>query len=68
MSTCNNNNNDNDINKKKNDDEDDVDNNKDTDDDDGGAFPLQWRHNGRDDISNHQPHDCLVNRLFRRRP
>ena len=25
---------------------------------------LQWRHNGRDDISNHQPHDCLLNRLF----
>ena len=28
---------------------------------------LQWRHNGRDSISNHQPHDCLLNRLFRRR-
>ena len=28
---------------------------------------LQWRHNGRDGISNHQPHDCLLNRLFRRR-
>ena len=28
---------------------------------------LQWRHNGRDDVSNHQPHDCLLNRLFRRR-
>ena len=25
---------------------------------------LQWRHNGRDDFSNHQPHDCLLNRLF----
>ena len=24
----------------------------------------QWRHNGRDGISNHQPHDCLLNRLF----
>ena len=23
--------------------------------------------NGRDGISNHQPHDCLLNRLFRRR-
>ena len=20
---------------------------------------LQWRHNGRDSVSNHQPHDCL---------
>ena len=29
---------------------------------------LQWRHNGRDDVSlNHQPHDCLLGRLFRRR-
>ena len=26
-----------------------------------------WRHNGRDGVSNHQPHDCLINRLFRRR-
>ena len=25
----------------------------------------QWRHNGRDSVSNHQPHDCLLNRLFR---
>ena len=23
---------------------------------------LQWRHNGHDDVSNHQPHDCLLNR------
>ena len=23
---------------------------------------LQWRHNGRDGVSNHQPHDCLFNR------
>ena len=30
-------------------------------------LPLQWRHNGRDVVSNHQPHDCLLNRLFRRR-
>ena len=30
--------------------------------------PLQWRHNERDGVSNHQPHDCLLNRLFRRRP
>ena len=28
---------------------------------------LQWRHNGRDTVSNHLPHDCLLNRLFRRR-
>ena len=28
---------------------------------------LQRRHNGRDDISNHQPHNCLLNRLFRHR-
>ena len=28
---------------------------------------LQWRHNGRDCVSNHQPHDWLLNRLFRRR-
>ena len=30
-------------------------------------YTLQWRHNGRDSVSNHQPHDCLLNRLFRRR-
>ena len=30
-------------------------------------FSLQWRHNGRDSVSNHQPHDCLLKRLFRRR-
>ena len=30
-------------------------------------FPLQWRHNGCDSVSNHQPHECLLNRLFRRR-
>ena len=28
---------------------------------------LQWRHNERDGVSNHQPHDCLLNCLFRRR-
>ena len=28
---------------------------------------LQWRHNGLDGVSNHQPHDCLLNRLFRRK-
>ena len=26
--------------------------------------PLQWRHNGRDGVSHHQPHQCLLNRLF----
>ena len=31
------------------------------------SMPLQWRHNYRDGVSNHQPHDCLLNRLFRRR-
>ena len=30
-------------------------------------FPLQWRHNGRDGVPNHQPKDCLLNRLFWRR-
>ena len=28
---------------------------------------LQWSHNWRDDVSNHQPHDCLLNHLFKRR-
>ena len=28
---------------------------------------LQWRHNRRDGVSNHQPHHCLLNPLFRRR-
>ena len=28
---------------------------------------LRWRHNGHDGISNHQPQDCLLNPLFRRR-
>ena len=27
----------------------------------------QWRHNERDGVSNHQPHDCLLNCLFRLR-
>ena len=31
------------------------------------VLSLRWRHNGRDSVSNHQPHDCLLNRLFRRR-
>ena len=29
--------------------------------------PLRWRHSGRDGVSNHKPHDCLLNRLFRRK-
>ena len=38
----------------------------------GNAFritidSLQWRHNGRDCVSNHQPRRCLLNRPFRRR-
>ena len=39
-----------------------------------GAFSVSsihsitlWRHNERHGISNHQPHDCLLNCLFRRR-
>ena len=28
---------------------------------------LHWRHNGCDGVSNHHPHDYLLNRLFRRR-
>ena len=28
---------------------------------------LRWRHNDHAGVSNHQPHDCLLNRLFRRR-
>ena len=31
------------------------------------STPLQWRHNERDGVSNHQPQDCSLNRLFRRR-
>ena len=27
--------------------------------------PLHWRHNERDGVSNHQPDDCLLNRLFK---
>ena len=30
-------------------------------------IPLQWRHSGRDGVSNHQPHHCFLNRLFGRR-
>ena len=32
----------------------------------GILHTLQRRH-GRDGVSNHQPYDCLLNRLFRRR-
>ena len=30
-------------------------------------YALRWRHNGRDSVSNHQTHNCLLNSLFRRR-
>ena len=29
--------------------------------------PLRWRHNDHAGVSNHQPHGCLLNRLFRRK-
>ena len=32
-----------------------------------GLDSLQWRYYERDGVSNHQRHDCLLNRLFRRR-
>ena len=31
------------------------------------VFSLQRRHNGREWVSNHQPHYCLLNRVFKRR-
>ena len=31
------------------------------------VLTLQWRHNEHDGVSNHQPHECLLKRLFRRR-
>ena len=31
------------------------------------VFSSRWRHNGRDSVSNQQPHHCLLSRLFRRR-
>ena len=31
------------------------------------SLSLLWRHNGRDGVSNHQPHDCLFNLSFRHR-
>ena len=30
-------------------------------------YTLHWRHIDHDGVSNHQPHGCLLNRLFRRR-
>ena len=30
-------------------------------------YPLQWRHNGHDSVSSHQPCDCLLNDLFNRK-
>ena len=30
-------------------------------------LPLRWRHNDHAGVSNHQPHGCLLNRLFRRK-
>ena len=29
------------------------------------SISLQWRHSERDGVSHHQPHDCLLNRLFK---
>ena len=29
--------------------------------------PSHWRHNDHGGVSNHKPHGCLLNRLFRRR-
>ena len=34
---------------------------------DNSVFPLQWCPNDSDGVSNHQPHDCLPKRLFKRR-
>ena len=31
------------------------------------SYPLHWRHNDQDGVSNHQPHQCLLNRLLVRR-
>ena len=33
----------------------------------GRRNTLMWRHNGHGDVWNLQPHDCLLNRSFRRR-
>ena len=31
------------------------------------VWSLQWHHNERNGVSNHQPHNCLLNCLFRHR-
>ena len=31
------------------------------------SMALRWIYHGRDGVSNHHPHECLLNRLFRRR-
>ena len=31
------------------------------------SLAIRWCHNGRESVSNQQPHDCLLNRLFSRR-
>ena len=31
------------------------------------VYTLQWRHNESHDVTDHQPHDCLLKRLFRGR-
>ena len=31
------------------------------------SVSLQWRHNEPDGVSNHQPRNCLLNRLYRHR-
>ena len=31
------------------------------------VIAFHWSHNGSDCVSNHQPYDCLLNHLFRRR-
>ena len=33
----------------------------------GAEVALRWRHNDHAGVSNHQPHGCLLNCLFRRR-
>ena len=32
---------------------------------DESVYSLQYRHNGCEGVSNHQPHHCLLNRLIR---
>ena len=32
-----------------------------------GTLALRWRHNDHAGVSNHQPHGCLLNRVFRRK-